>query len=103
LKAGASFCYVAACYGRFKLGSFFVSGQRAVFQGESLFPPYGVAQHVIVVANHAIAVAYSRDRCCQCHLKDIWQPDGNSAHRQYGGLCTVVGVSLKQRPKLYRF
>jgi len=45
--------------GRFKPGTFFVSGQR------TFFPPNDVAQHVIFVDNHVIAVAYSRDRCCQ--------------------------------------
>ena len=28
------------------------------------FPLDDGAQHVIVVANHVIAVAYSHDRCC---------------------------------------
>jgi len=54
-------------YGRFKLGTFFGSGQRMVFN------PNDVAQHAIAVANHVIAVAYSRDRCCQRHLKEIWR------------------------------
>jgi len=43
--------------GRFKPGSFFVSGRR------TFFPPNDVAQHVIVVGNHVIAVA--------SHLKEI--------------------------------
>ena len=62
-------------YGRFKLGKFFVSGQKTVFWGKSLLPPDDVAQHVIAVANHVISVAYSHDRCCQRHLKEIWRPD----------------------------
>ena len=37
--------------------------------------PNNLAQRVIVVANNVMAVAYSHDRCCQCHLKEIWRPD----------------------------
>jgi len=53
----------------------FVGGQRMFFQGKSFFPLNDVAQNGIVAANHVIAVAYSRDRCCQRHLKEIWRPD----------------------------
>jgi len=38
---------------------------KNVLSGLTFIPPNDVAQHVIVVANHVIAVAYSRDRCCQ--------------------------------------
>jgi len=34
-----------------------------------------VANQVIAVANHVITVAYSCDRCCQRHLKEIWRPE----------------------------
>jgi len=40
----------------------------------SFFPPNDVAQHVIVVANLVIAVAYSRIAVAS-HLKEIWRPD----------------------------
>jgi len=58
-------------YGRLKPGTFFVSDQTTVFQGLSFFLPNDVTRHVIIVANHMIAVAYSRDRRCQRHLKEI--------------------------------
>jgi len=46
-----------ASNGRFKPGAFVVRGQRTIFQGYSFFPPNDVAQYVIVVANHVIALA----------------------------------------------
>ena len=51
-----------ATNGRFKPG-----GQRSKNgpSGLIVFPRNDIARHVIVVANHAIPVAYSRDRCSQ--------------------------------------
>jgi len=87
----------------FKQGLSIVSGQRTIFQGQSLFPPNDVAQRVIVVANHVIAVAYSHDCCCQHHLKKYVNLTGNSSHGRYRDPFAVVDVSLNQRPKLYCF
>jgi len=66
--------------GRFKPGTFLVSGQRTFFDWFSawsrlVFLPNDVAQQVVVVANQVIAAAYSCDRCCQRHLKEMWRPD----------------------------
>ena len=49
---------------------------------------------MLVVANHVIAVASAT------LYGDL---TGNGSHGQYSGLFAVVGVSLKQRPKLYCF
>jgi len=71
--------------GLFKLGIFWLAG-KAIFQGELLFPPNAVAQCLI-------AVAYSRDRCCQ-RQKKYGELTGDSSHRKFGGLF-AVGVCLK--------
>ena len=62
-----------------------------------------IAQHVIVITNHVIAVAYSRDHSCQPPKKKYGDPTGKSLHGRYRDLFAVVDVSLKRRPKLSWF
>jgi len=109
LREKLSMVYIASNYWSLKPGSYAPAhGEACVCLDLGLKWERGARTETLLTSRPRNIASNDRfklgahDRCCQHHLKEIW-PGNSSTGNMVAFSFAVVGVSLKQHPKLYWF